>query len=74
MSLITMKMIEGVYSPAQKKQLVHDLTETVVAIIGEPARGVLTVILEDVKSGDWGIGGRAYTTEDVLRLSKQHAT
>ncbi len=73
MSLITMKMIEGVYSPEQKKRLIHDLTEAVIGIAGEARRGVITVILEDVKSGDWGIGGQAFTTQDVLDLGAEHA-
>jgi 4-oxalocrotonate tautomerase len=74
MSLITMKMIEGVYSPAQKKRLVHDLTETVIAIAGEARRGVITVILEEVKGGDWGIGGQAFTADDVRRLEAERAS
>ena len=36
----------------------HRLTDTMVAIEGEAMRGVTWVIVEEVPSGDWGIGGR----------------
>ena len=39
MPLVNMKIIEGVFSPAQKAQLVHNLTEAVVAVEGETLRG-----------------------------------
>lgn len=32
-------------------------------------RPVTTVIVEEVKSGDWGIGGRPMTTDDVKALA-----
>jgi 4-oxalocrotonate tautomerase len=32
-------------------------------------RGVTWVVVEEVKSGDWGIGGRALTTQDVRALA-----
>lgn len=69
MALITVKFIEGVYSPAQKKHLIEDITNAVLAIGGEERRGVTTVLLEEIKSGDWAIGGQAFSTDDVLSLA-----
>jgi 4-oxalocrotonate tautomerase len=40
-----------------------------VAIEGEGLRGVTWVLVEEVRSGDWGIGGRPITTEDVQTLA-----
>jgi 4-oxalocrotonate tautomerase len=40
-----------------------------VAIEGEPMRGVTWVVVEEVGSGDWGIGGKALTTADVKALA-----
>jgi 4-oxalocrotonate tautomerase len=40
-----------------------------VAIEGENMRPVTWVIIEDVRSGDWGIGGQAMTTEAVRALA-----
>lgn len=69
MPLVNMKVIEGVFSPAQKAQLVHNLTEAVVAVEGETLRGVTWVVIEEVKSGDWAIGGQALTSDAVLRMA-----
>jgi 4-oxalocrotonate tautomerase len=32
-------------------------------------RGVTWVVVEEVHSGDWGIGGKALTTADVKALA-----
>jgi 4-oxalocrotonate tautomerase len=40
-----------------------------VSIEGENLRPVTWVVLEEVKSGDWGIGGKGYTTEDVRKIA-----
>ena len=69
MPLVNMKVIEGVFSPAQKAQLVHNLTEAVVAVEGETLRGVTWVVIEEVKSGDWAIGGQALTADAVLHMA-----
>jgi 4-oxalocrotonate tautomerase len=68
MPLVTVKLIEGVFSSEQKRQIIESLTEALVAIEGEPVRALTTVILEEVKSGDWGVGGRAVTTDMVKEL------
>jgi 4-oxalocrotonate tautomerase len=69
MPFINVKLIEGVFDSAQKREIVDRLTETMVDIEGENMRGVTWVVVEEVKSGDWGIGGQALTTEDVRALA-----
>jgi 4-oxalocrotonate tautomerase len=68
MPLIEVKMIEQVFTPAQKKELIAKLTDAVVEIEGEPLRPYTVVLLEDVRSGSWGVGGQGLTTEDVKAL------
>ena len=65
MPLINVKVIEGVFSEAQKKEMIHKLTDTMVSIEGENMRKVTWVVIDEVKSGDWGIGGNVFTTEAV---------
>ena len=69
MPLVNVKVIEDVFTPAQKREIVEKLTETMVSIEGENMRGVTWVVVEEVKSGDWGIGGNALTTGDVRALA-----
>jgi 4-oxalocrotonate tautomerase len=68
MPLINVKLIENVFSPEQKREIVEKLTDTMVEIEGESMRGVTWVVVEEVASGDWGIGGNPLTTEDVKAL------
>ena len=48
--------------------MIEKLTDTMVEIEGENMRGITWVVVEEVKSGDWGIGGNALTTGDVLSV------
>jgi 4-oxalocrotonate tautomerase len=69
MPLIQVKLIEDVFTPAQKKEMITKLTDAMVAIEGENMRSVTWVIIEDVRSGEWGIGGQALTTQAVQALA-----
>jgi 4-oxalocrotonate tautomerase len=69
MPLINVKVIEGVFSAEQKSQIVRKLTEAMVDIEGEAMRPVTWTVIEEVKSGDWGIAGKPLTTSDVLALA-----
>jgi len=52
MPLISVRLIENVFSAEQKQQIARDLTEAMVAIEGERMRGVTWCVIEEVKSGD----------------------
>ncbi len=69
MPLINVKMLEGVFTPPQKQEMIRKLTDTMVSIEGENMRPVTWVVLEEVKSGDWGIGGNPLTTNDAKVLA-----
>jgi 4-oxalocrotonate tautomerase len=69
MPLIQVKVIEGVFTEAQKRDIVRKLTDAMVSIEGENMRQVTWVTVEEVKSGDWGIGGKPLTTADVKTLA-----
>ena len=69
MPLVQVKVIEGVFSDSQKKAMIEKLTDAMVSVEGESMRQVTWVTIEDVKSGDWGIGGKALTTEAVKALA-----
>jgi 4-oxalocrotonate tautomerase len=69
MPLLNVKLIEGVFTTAQKQEMIRKLTDTMVAIEGENLRSVTWVVIEEVKSGDWGVGGDALTTDAVRALA-----
>ena len=69
MPLINVKLIEDVFTSEQKGQIVERLTDAMVSIEGENMRGVTWVLVEEVQSGAWGIGGKPLSTEDVRALA-----
>jgi 4-oxalocrotonate tautomerase len=69
MPLIQVRLIENVFSPQQKSEMVRKLTDAMVSIEGENLRGVTWVTIDEVKSGDWGIGGKSLTTDAVKALA-----
>ena len=62
-------MIEGVFTPTQKQEMIRKLTDTMVSIEGENLRPYTLVVLDEVKSGDWGIGGSSLTNSEVKALA-----
>ena len=69
MPFINVKVIEGVFSPEQKQDMVRRLTDAMVDIEGENMRPATLVVIEEVKSGDWGVAGNPLTTADVKALA-----
>jgi 4-oxalocrotonate tautomerase len=69
MPLVTVKLIEGVFTPTQKQEMIRKLTDTMVAIEGENLRPVTLVVIEEVRSGDWAVGGKPLTVSDVKALA-----
>ena len=68
MPLVDIQVIEGVFTADQKKDMIEKVTDTMVGIEGETMRGVTWVRVHEVNSGEWGIGGKALTAEDVKAL------
>jgi 4-oxalocrotonate tautomerase len=69
MPMVNVRLIEGVFTPTQKQEMIHKLTDAMVAIEGENMRQVTSVIIDEVKSGDWGLGGKPLTTDTVKKLA-----
>ncbi len=70
MPIVNVKVIEGVFSPEQKQEMIRRMTDILADLEGEHMRPVTVVVIEEVKSGDWGIGGKAISTADVKALAR----
>jgi 4-oxalocrotonate tautomerase len=68
MPLVEVKLVKGVFSKDQKQEMIHKITETMVGIEGEALRPVTWVLVSELESGDWGIGGSGKTTKDIKDL------
>jgi len=68
MPLITLKMFEDELSDSQTKDLIHQITEAVIPFVGEKLRDSTWVLVEEIASGSWGIGGKAFGLKDVRAI------
>lgn len=69
MPLVNVRLIEGVFTPSEKQEMIRKLTDAMVSIEGENLRPYTVVVIDEVKSGDWGFGGKPLTTNDVKALA-----
>jgi 4-oxalocrotonate tautomerase len=70
MPLIQVKLIENVFTSRQKQEMINKLSEAMVSIEGESLRPVTWVIIEEVKSGEWGIGGDPISSQAVKMMAE----
>jgi len=70
MTLIQVKLIEGVFTAPQKREIIQRLTDAMVEIEGENMRRAIWCVIEEVASGEWGIGGKTLTADDVKALAR----
>jgi len=61
MPFTTIKVIEGVFSNEQKARLIEKVTEAMIEVEGEDMRHLTWVTIEEIKKGDWAIGGKIPT-------------
>lgn len=68
MPLIDIQVIQNVFSPQQKGELIDKVTEAVVAVEGEAMRGVTWVRVIEVDEGSWAIGGTRLCAADIHQM------
>ena len=57
MPITTIKVIENVFTNEQKKEMLKKVTEALIDVCGEKTRKGQWVVIEEVKKGNWSIGG-----------------
>lgn len=73
MPIVNIKVIENVFSDTQKREIIEKVTDAMVGVEGEAMRGVTTVLIEEVKEGNWAIGGQSLTSADVHKMQTDAA-
>jgi 4-oxalocrotonate tautomerase len=73
MALIQVKVMEGVFTAPQKRAMIERLTDALVEIEGENMRHSIWCMVEEIASGDWGVGGHTLTADDVKALARSDA-
>ena len=73
MPLVTIDVIKDVFTPDQKRALIENVTEAMVAVEGEAMRPVTWVRIMEVEQGDWAIGGQRLGAADVHAMTGKKA-
>ena len=71
MPMAIIRVVEGVLDDDGKREVVERVTDALVETEGrgnEAFRPYVWVILEEVASGHWGVGGHGLTPADVRAL------
>ena len=68
MPIITVKVFENELTEAQTAKLIHEITEAVIPFVGEALRTSTWVLVEEIKNGFWGIGGKPIGLPDVRKI------
>lgn len=71
MPIITVKVFEDELTKSQTAKLINDIAEAVVPFVGEPFRNSTWVLVEEIKSGFWGIGGKPFGLPDVRKIQRR---
>jgi 4-oxalocrotonate tautomerase len=69
--LVTIKMFKDELSDSQIKDLITQVTEAVIPFVGEKLRDNTWVLIEEIASGSWGIGGKAFGLTDVRAIQSR---
>jgi len=68
MPYVNVKVVEGVFDEETKQEMLSRITETMVDIEGEAMRPYTLVTIEELRSGDWSVGGQAIPTQAARAL------
>ena len=68
MPFVEIKLIEGELSEDETKKLIEDVTDVFVSYLGENMRNYIWVIVQEIKSGCFGVGGQAIGLDDIRAI------
>lgn len=68
MPLVEVKVFEGELSKAQTKEVLQKITDVMVSFSGENLRQATWVVVQEVKNGNWRVGGKALGLDDIRAI------
>jgi len=68
MPFVEVKVFEDELTQEQTKDLIQKITNAVTEVTSEKLRDVTWVVVNEVKSGNWGVGGNALGLDDVKKI------
>jgi 4-oxalocrotonate tautomerase len=74
MPFVDIKVIEGVFTAEEQRELVERVSEAVISVEGDGLRELTHVAITETPSGSWAIGGKPFTTDEVRAARGQPVT
>jgi 4-oxalocrotonate tautomerase len=71
MPAIDIQVLEGVFTPEEKAEMIARVTAAFGEVAGETMRQNTSCRVHEIRSGDWGYAGRALTTEVGLEMRRK---
>jgi 4-oxalocrotonate tautomerase len=72
MPFIQVKVFEGELNEKQSMDLINKITTAFTDVTSEKLRDITWVVIDEVRSGHWGVGGNALGLDDVKKLIAEH--
>jgi 4-oxalocrotonate tautomerase len=74
MPIVTIKVLEGVFDRQQQEAMIDAVTDALCKVGGEGMRPAVHVLVEEITSGNWGIGGQKLRTDEILARRAKRKT
>jgi 4-oxalocrotonate tautomerase len=71
--LATIEIIKDVFTADEKRKLIANVTEAMIAVEGEALRPVTWVRIMEVEQGDWAVGGQTLNAAAVHAMAGKKA-
>lgn len=68
MPFVDIKVIQGVFTAEEKRELVERVSEAVIGVEGEALRPVTHTAITETLSGEWAVGGSAMNADEVRAM------
>ncbi|MCA1449828.1 4-oxalocrotonate tautomerase family protein [Ensifer sp. IC3342] len=68
MPFVEVKVFKDELSSDQTRALIEKITDAVIAVTSEKLKEVTWVIVSEIPSGHWGVGGAVLGLDDVRKL------
>ncbi len=68
MPLVEVKVFEDELTSEQTKDLIQKITDAVTTVVSPKIRDAVWVVVQEIKSGDWGAGGKVLGVTDIRKV------
>jgi 4-oxalocrotonate tautomerase len=68
MPCVEIKIIEGELSKDETRKLIENVTDVFVSLMGENKRNSIWIMVQEIKDGNFGVGGQVIELKDIKAL------